>query len=377
MKIKLIIILLCILCSTAGFAQQYGWMNISSKLPDFERDTIIINNGTDTLVAMIRCMYFLNDEEGWIVFHTGIDTSYIYHTTDGADNWELRSKHKTEFNDIHMLDKNTGFAGGQDGGIIYKTTDGGNTWKFHWSLGNTLSEIEFPPAPADTGYACGMNGQVMMITPNGGTLINVNVNSDLHGLSFPVNSSEGWLSGSNIVRHCVNGKWYADQVHITGWHGDIHFISNKEGWTCGDRIMHTTDGINWNNQLEKDQLEGDLFSISFANNEIGCAVGTVGQVFFTTNGGNRWEKLNLGTNEYLIDVQMTSATCGYITGQGKQIFKYSSVNSHKKLNLPDIEIYPNPAKGKIKFHLPSNVSGFYDGFECIELIDINGKVLKS
>ncbi len=352
------------------FAQQYCWKNISANLPDLPYDTVIF--GGDTMVSMIRASHFLNDSEGWIVIHSAVDSSYILYTENGGDSWEHRSTHKTAFNAIRMRDQNTGFTGGQDGGIIYKTVDGGYTWNFHWSLGTTLAEIEFPQLPADTGFACGMNGTLMMITPAGGMSMDVNVNSDLHGLSFPINSYQGWLSGWNIVRHYIGGTWYADQVHITGYHNDIEFINNQTGWTCGDRIMHTTDGYNWVDQVTEDQLVGDLFSISFANSETGCAVGTVGQVFFTTDGGINWSKVDLGTTEYLIDVQMTSPTCGFITGQGKLIYKYMQVSGiENQVESESIEIWPNPTSGKFKVQISN-----YKIYK-IEIIDAFGKVVKS
>jgi photosystem II stability/assembly factor-like uncharacterized protein len=359
------------LCISQSISQTYGWKNISSNVPNLPNDTVII--GTDTMVAMIRAAHFLDDAEGWIIITTTIDSSYILHTENGGNSWDHRSTHKTPFNDIHMLDQNTGFTGGQDGGIIYKTTDGGYTWNFHWTLGTILSEIEFPPAPADTGFACGMNGTLMMITPTGGAIMDVNVNSDLHGLSFPVNSREGWLSGWNIVRHFMDGSWYADQVHITGYHNCIEFIDNQTGWTCGDRIMHTWDGYNWIDQVTEDQLEGDMFSISFCNAAIGCAVGTVGQVFFTTDGGNNWNKVDLGTTEYLIDVQMTSPTCGYITGQGKLIYKYTEVNGEEEYENAkawSIKAWPNPTSGQFRIQC----SEFGNEVVKIELIDLFGKV---
>jgi hypothetical protein len=49
-----------ILCARAP---QYGWKNITVKLPDFLHDTIII--GTDTSIAMMRTLYFPDDLEGW------------------------------------------------------------------------------------------------------------------------------------------------------------------------------------------------------------------------------------------------------------------------------------------------------------------------
>ncbi len=379
---KLTFLLFCSLFTVhCSLSQQYGWKNISANLPDLPNDTVII--GTDTMVAMIRAAHFLDDSEGWIVITTTIDSSYILHTDNGGDSWEHRYTHQTAFNDIHMRDQNTGYTGGQDGGIIYKTVDGGYTWNFHWTLGTTLAEIEFPPLPADTGYACGMNGSLMMITPSGGTPVDVNVNSDLHGLSFPINSNQGWLSGWNIVRHYMDGNWYADQVHITGYHNAICFIDNQTGWTCGDRIMHTADGYNWSDQVTGDQLDGDLFSISFANAETGCAVGTVGQVFFTTDGGNSWNKVDLGTTEYLIDVRMTSPTCGYITGQEKLIYKYMQINGMEEQGggeagkLGSVEVWPNPTSGK--FQITSTKHQINSKFQIpdskIEIVDLCGNLV--
>ena len=64
-------------------------------------------------------------------------------------------------NAIWMLNANEGYAGGQGGGIIYRTTDGGDSWNIHGiPLGQTLTDINFPPQPADTGYACGFNGAI-------------------------------------------------------------------------------------------------------------------------------------------------------------------------------------------------------------------------
>ena len=369
--LRISVMLMILSAAPCALCQQYGWKNISGNLPDLPHDTVVL--GGDTMISMIRTSHFVSDTEGWIVIHNAVDSSFILHTENGGDSWEIRSTHKTAFNAIRMRDQFNGFAGGQDGGIIYKTEDGGYTWNFHWTLGNTLAEIEFPPFPADTGYACGMNGSLMMITPGGGNIVDVNVNSDLHGISFPVNSRQGWISGWNIVRHYLNGTWYADQVHITGYHNDIEFIDNQNGWTCGDRIMHTQDGYNWVNQVTGDQLDGDLFGISFANAYTGCAVGSLGQVFFTSNGGQTWEKLKLGTEEYLIDVEMTSPDCGYITGQGKQIFKYSGetgIEDSEHAYADMLEVYPNPTHGKFRIcnsKQPANQAVLIQNCEVVDL----------
>ena len=42
-------------------AQQYGWKNITDSLPDFFNDTVVINNGADTLIANLRWISFIDD----------------------------------------------------------------------------------------------------------------------------------------------------------------------------------------------------------------------------------------------------------------------------------------------------------------------------
>ena len=126
MKKSILILYLASCILHLSSAQQFGWKNISANLPDLPFDTVVF--GGDTMVSMIRASHFLNDSEGWIVIHNAVDSSFILHTENGGDSWEHRSTHKTAFNAIYMRDQNTGFA-------------------------------------------CGMNGTLMMITPTGGRLI--------------------------------------------------------------------------------------------------------------------------------------------------------------------------------------------------------------
>jgi hypothetical protein len=72
-----------------SFGQQYGWKNITANLPNFPRDTLILVS--DTSIAMIRAMYFLDDLEGWITPNNGSDSCCILHTIDGGGGWEVLS----------------------------------------------------------------------------------------------------------------------------------------------------------------------------------------------------------------------------------------------------------------------------------------------
>jgi len=199
-KLLLLLILNYSLLIVNCFSQQYGWVDISGNIPPFPYDTTIINNGQDTIIAGFSDLHFIDDNEGWITtWHPfDNDSAAILHTIDGGNSWEVQMI-QISCNAIWMLNENVCYAGGQGGGIIYRTTDGGNTWNIHGVLGSTLTDINFPPQPADTGYACGFDGAISMITTTGVTPMASGVVSDLGALSFPVSSSEGWVIGSNVI----------------------------------------------------------------------------------------------------------------------------------------------------------------------------------
>jgi photosystem II stability/assembly factor-like uncharacterized protein len=346
MKTKLTIILLFILCSTAGFAQQYGWVNISNNLPN--------STGTVTLPDM----YWINDNEGWIC--SGINGE-IYHTTDGGQNFTIQT---TQYytNAIHMLNSSEGYAGGLNG-RVYRTTNGGGTWTVLGSIGSSLRSISFPPS-STTGYCCGDIGKIYSITSTGVSSMSSGITSNLLSISFP-SSSLGWTCGSSLILN-YNGIWSQQDPPGGEAYNSIYMINNNTGWSVGANgvIVNTTDGgLNWNYQANPDTSNRTLLDVFFLNASEGWAVGYSGVILHTTNGGALWTIEGAGmTTNMLRSVQFTSSTNGYVLGNNKTLLKYTlatGINENGQIpasfNLE--QNYPNPFNSETKISYSLAIPG--------------------
>ena len=163
---------------------------------------------------------------------------YILHTTDGGQNWSVQNKITDPdlLMALDMVTPDTGFAGGFYG-YMHRTTDGGITWP----------------------------GQI--IIPNTAAMV-----TDIHF----ANTRLGWAAG-------YGARWSPDRYY--------------------QYILRTTDGgDNWNMMWADSGTtmdKGGFYGISFADTLNGVAVGYVGNIFSTTNGGLNWTKRSGVTNRTL------------------------------------------------------------------------------
>ncbi len=344
-KLLIAIIVNCTLLNVNCFAQQYGWTDISANIPQTGED-----------LPRMPDVYFVSDNEGWI---TCVNYAEIYNTTDGGETFEVQT---TEYhcNAIHMLNENEGYAGGSSG-FVYRTTDGGENWNFHATMVATLTDISFPPM-GDTGYCCGINGNIWSIDSSGVTKMTSGVPDSFGAISFPVKSEEGWACGGSIIRHFFNNEWIGDQFRPAGGYNAIYMVDSLNGWVVGDGgiIAHTEDGKNWFEQVNPDTQTRTLFDVFFLNTNEGWVVGSQGIILHTTNGGTTWEMEGAElTTESLAGVYFTSPTNGYVVGN-YTVLKYGLIISvEKEEELPTefslLQNYPNPfnPSTKIKYSIPT------------------------
>jgi photosystem II stability/assembly factor-like uncharacterized protein len=330
MKNNLLLAILMLLAPNS-FAQQYGWVNIGGNLPS--------SSGTSSLSDL----YFVDPNEGWICSSI---LGEIYHTTDGGSTYTTQT---TQYytNAIYMLNSSEGYAGGLNG-RVYRTTDGGGTWNVLGSIGSTLASISFPPS-STTGYSCGDAGRIYRITSTGVSSMSSGVTANLRSISFP-SSGLGWTCANGIILHFDGATWYEQDSPLSSYNG-IYMINNTNGWAVGDLgvIVNTTDGgLSWNYQANPDASNRHLNDVFFLNASEGWAVGNSGVILHTANGGALWTIEGAGmTTNMLRAVQFTSSTNGYVLGNNKTLLKYTLTSGIKEngqmpasFNLE--QNYPNP-----------------------------------
>ncbi|MFO0846032.1 MAG: YCF48-related protein [Gemmataceae bacterium] len=108
--------------------------------------------------AALRSVHFVEDRQGWAVGDDGV----IWHTIDGGKNWERQpSGVRASLRGVHFVDPFTGWVagreelpGGGSAGVVLYTRDGGETWRR--ILVNSLPGLHLVKfVDAKTGYLAG------------------------------------------------------------------------------------------------------------------------------------------------------------------------------------------------------------------------------
>jgi photosystem II stability/assembly factor-like uncharacterized protein len=110
----------------------------------------------------------------------------------------------------------------------------------------------------------------------------------------------------------------------------------------------------------------------FPSSSIGYAVGNLGTIIKTMNGGTNWSVLSSGTQYDLSSVYFIDANTGYVAGSGGTILAtidgggLVGVNENKPVSNT-LKLYPNPAFSKLSIKTVENGNLF--------LFDFNGVLL--
>ena len=288
----------------------------------------IVNNDQDPL----RDVFFANKDTGWI-----IRGAKIYRTVDSGDDWSGINDEGGEA--IFFTDVNTGWIVGD--GRIRKTTNGGMNWITQLDTTIFLRDVFF--INESTGWVINFYGIIFKTTDGGANWITQFTdsipNTYLNSICF-TDSNNGIVVGSSrnsevndneilILRTTNGGNTWAKQfTEIKGlgqWLTSACFPTANNGFVVGGGfplggnrgpiILRTTDGgNNWFSQIK--DVHHDLYGISFANENIGTAVGKYGTIVRTTDGGNNWISQLSGTHFHLTDVCFINVNVGTAVGSG-------------------------------------------------------------
>lgn len=330
MKTKLTFILLCILLSITGFAQQYGWTTLTS--PTKSNLKRIYISGSE--------VWLLNDTE-------------LYHSSNYPSEQFTQQFTGTNFNDFTFLNQSGNIYGWAVGysSLGARTTDTtGHSWT-SMSLGGTSTYtcVSFPTT--SLGFASGTDKRLHKTVNSGVNWTDAGVVlgfSTVNTLFF-VDSNTGYVGTGDprLAKTTDGGATWIDEGDITGSINDIYFYDSNHGCAVGaSDILYNNNGI-WT-QLNN-TTGNSLNSVFFINANEGWIVGNGGTVLHSTNGGANWTAQSSGTSANLLDVFFTSSTNGYTVGTNGTVLHYTIMTGIEEPSTqPNVfnleQNYPNPFK---------------------------------
>lgn len=296
----------------------------------------------------------------------------------GQSGWNLVSSGTTRH--LYDLEKvsifNNTFVIVGEGGVMLSSVDGGITWDSIASgIATTIRSVQFPFP--DTAYACGDSGMILRSNDGGRSWNRMDspTSANLSRLVFPSgrivpNSRTAWIAGdSGIVLRTTNrgGPWtklrspgvatfrslfFSNFINLwlTGDSGKIYrssnvgsswtlisgapattqfhaisFVSRDSGWAVGSegtivRINQSSSG-EATLRLQESPVRSTLRACAFYRDGTGYAVGDSGVIIKTTDFGNRWDRLESGTQATLHDVYFVNKNTVLAIGENGTILR--------------------------------------------------------
>ncbi len=256
----------------------------------------------------LRSVCFLTDRVGWIAggesvpyAHQGVGV--LLATTDGGTTWQtvggpdLPELHRVKFftltHGIIVGEPNSRCSSG-----VMQTTDGGKTWQSavgeslgSWRAADFLSPQQGAVAGLRGQHALYGNGRV------GKTKLGSLGLRGLYGLKL-LTGGEGWLVGDGgLILHLEQGSivWQSPATSPPREVRDLFdfravAVRGKKVWIAGDPgtvVWHSPDaGETWERHSTRQTLP--IAALSFPSDDCGWAVGALGTILQSTDGGTTW-----------------------------------------------------------------------------------------
>ena len=255
---------------------------------------------------------FVDARHGWAVGNLGL----ILHTSDGGKTWVKQdAKTDKQFFGVDFVDDRTGWVAGYYG-IILHTSDGGQTWEDQ-SISEDVAFNDVHFVDRETGWVVGEFSTILHTKDAG----------------------KNWerLTGA-VEEESLDGKWEGDDSGL----GDetlfgVSFQNRLEGWVAGmDGIVaHTIDGgMSWS--VRETGVTKNLYDIELGG-DFGIAVGALGAVVITRDGGKEWTELSFDavrTYSWLTSVAILENGHALITGGRGTMLSIKEEKVSRILGLP-------------------------------------------
>ncbi|HEX3725737.1 MAG TPA: YCF48-related protein [Pirellulales bacterium] len=291
-------------------SQDEGWAvgdrGVIWHTDDGGRQWNLQSSGVDCSLA---CVYFLDADTGWAVggstqpyIHTS--QGVVLRTRDGGRHWSAaRQGVLPALERIRFFDATHGWALGRASAIfpsgVVATDDGGRSWSAltatdsrSWLTGDFIDR--------DTGALAGRASNLATIRQRGVELAPADFGLRSLARMKLVAPAGGWLVGEGglILKTVDLGKtWQTTEPELPKAVRD-HFdfaaldVHGSHCWVAGvpgTRVLHSGDGgRSW--QLGDTAQSLPINALAFANEHTGWAVGELGTILATADGGQTWQK---------------------------------------------------------------------------------------
>ena len=253
--------------------------------------------------ANFNDLFFVNPSIGWVTGTRGA----VFATTDAGSSWEYRTATTTGgnitsiMNTCFFFDIFGGYVGwvGGSNGELWKTNNGGITWFLDnnkaagGQITQTIFDIDF--LNTELGYCVTSNGEIYRKESLGGPWY-----SEFSGTS----------------------EWLLSVTVDSGLVGELGWITGKGGTILRDSTL-SDDWID----VRPAFLTTDVNAIGVLSEDEAYAVGDNGIVSHTTDAGQTWQMVELGTVESLNDIFVLNEDNVWIVGDnGVNFFSQGTVN---------------------------------------------------
>ncbi len=259
-------------------------------------------------------VFFANALHGWAVgnrsYWPGFTGQVILHTADGGESWETQYEKAPNasqlfsylrLDSVHFVDILNGWAVGVSEDMhdaILHTDDGGQTWEEQGQALYASQDLEF----FDVQFLDSREGWALATG----------------------NSSSGNIFLAHTVDGGANWEWVDTGIEGTiavGFGtvlGGLYFLDAQHGWAVGGlgNIVYTPDGgATWSAQAIDcgyPTCPSHMFELDMIDTQVGWLAGE--DLFYTNNGGLLWEVKEIGFGYDLQDVQFLDAQNGWLAG---------------------------------------------------------------
>ena len=278
-----------------------------------------------------RSVCFVDPQRGWIVGgwtkpYTHRSVGVVLKTTDGGRHWVRTRAHVLPtLVHVQFADQNRGWACGNASSLypagVFQTDDGGHSWSSlpttqqrHWTtavfLAGTTARMK--------GIVAGRDGRMGLVESTGvraGKLSTVGLRQ-IRSLGAGPDERAIWIVGdSGLVQRSNDGGINfsdASGLPAVAKQFDFHCVAVR-GSKCwivgspGSQVLHSSDGgRSWSWQATKQSAT--LRSVQFVSEKVGFAVGVLGTILATVDGGQNWQvKKRGGTRLAMLAVYGESA----------------------------------------------------------------------